>query len=180
MRCFVAAWPPPGVLTALANLRRPETVNVRWSARDQWHVTLRFFGELSPDDVERATTALVQVAAASPRAVELAGGPSTRFLGPRLLVWPVEGLSDLAGKVESATARIGEPPPSRRFSGHLTLARTRGTADIRRERGLLQPLEMSWSATAISLVQSRLGPKGASYSELAEFPLGAGARERKD
>jgi len=172
VRCFVAAWPPPDVLAGLARLRRPDVAGVRWSTREQWHATLRFFGELSEEDVERASRALAQVAAAQTGPVEVTAGPTTRFLGPGLVVWPVNGLSALAGDVESATRMIGQAPPARRFSGHLTLARARGGADLRREGALVQPLEMSWRVSNISLVRSQLAPRGAHYSEVATFRLG--------
>ena len=170
LRCFIAIWPPAAVLDALGDLPRPAIGTLRWSTREQWHVTLRFFGELSSSDVDRACEILDARAASAPGPVAVAGGPGTRFLGPRLIVWPVEGLAQLAATVETSTAALGEPVPSRRFNGHITLARSRG-ADLRPARHLLHSLAMSWEVSSLSLVRSQLNPKGALYTELARFEL---------
>ena len=171
MRYFVAVWPTEEVLDALAALPRPELGTARWSTRDQWHVTLRFFGELDEGGFNRATGALAKAAAHLSGPLEARGGPSTRFMGPRLIVWPVAGLAEAARAVERATAKIGKPLPHRPFHGHLTLARARGGADLRQAGPLLAPLDMSWKAGSLSLVRSDLHPEGARYREVAVFPL---------
>ena len=170
-RCFVAVWPSPQVIDALAGLPRPATQSLRWTSQEQWHVTLRFFGELTPEEIADATTALAAVAVPSHWEVTAQGGPSTRFLGPGLIIWPVAGLQAMADEVGRATARIGQPVPGRRFYGHLTIARGRRGADLRPGRELLVPLAMSWPVASLSLVQSRLHPDGARYGDLESFPI---------
>lgn len=179
VRYFVAVWPTEEVLDALGALPRPEFDGARWSTRDQWHVTLRFFGELDQAGVARASRALAKAAAHLSGPLEARGGPSTRFMGPGLIIWPVEGLAEAARTVERVTAKIGKPPPSRAFRGHLTVARARGEADLRQAGQLLAPLEMSWEAGSLSLVRSELHPNGARYTEVAVFPLGRQAPERQ-
>lgn len=177
MRCFVAVWPDVEVLEALALLSRPPFEGVRWSTRDQWHVTLRFFGELGQAEVSRALELLAQAATSlpGPPPLEVQGGPATRFMGPGLIVWPVHGLAVAAGAVEAATAGIGQPPPDRRFVGHLTIARGRRGTDLRPARHLLQSLAASWLVSSLSLVQSELHPNGARYREIASIPVGPSA-----
>ena len=53
-RLFVAVWPPPEVLDVLAALPRTERPGVRWTTRDQWHVTLRFLGMADPAEAVEA------------------------------------------------------------------------------------------------------------------------------
>jgi RNA 2',3'-cyclic 3'-phosphodiesterase len=171
MRCFVAVWPAPEVIEALGALPRPGTPGLRWSAKDQWHVTLRFFGDIDSQAATDASAVLARVtgtAGASPLAD---GGPGTRFLGPGLIVWPVDGLAEVANDVERLTAPIGKPPPSRSFYGHVTLARGRQGVDLRRAGNLLVPLALSWTATSLTLVQSELHPDGARYRVLEDFPF---------
>ena len=134
LRCFVAAWPSAEVVSALAGLPRPTRPGLRWSGEDQWHVTLRFFGDLGPAEVDEATAALSKLASALPGAFTARGGPATKFLGPGLLIWPVDGLC-AAGPIGQATAHIGQPLADRPFLGHVTVARGAGGAD------LLSPLE---------------------------------------
>ncbi len=125
VRCFVAVWPTPDVVSALAALPRPPLDAARWTTESQWHVTLRFFGDLSPADLESAGAALAAVAGSLPECPTAQGGPGTRFLGPGLIVWPVAGLETAAEAVEKATAGLGQPVPDRRFYGHMTIARGR-------------------------------------------------------
>ena len=171
MRCFVAVWPSPDVVDALAALPRPVAEGLRWSSKDQWHVTLRFFGELNDRALTDASAALVRAAAGLPSPLIADGGPCTRFLGPGLVVWPVEGLSAAATSVEQMTTAIGKPPPARDFYGHITLARGRQGLDLRRATELLTPLATSWAAASLTLVASELHPEGARYRVMQEFSL---------
>ncbi|HTV11132.1 MAG TPA: RNA 2',3'-cyclic phosphodiesterase [Acidimicrobiales bacterium] len=172
MRCFVAVWPPPPVLEALAGIIRPQREILRWSTHDQWHITLRFFGELSAPDVDLAISNLGPAVASIVGPLEACGGPATQFLGPHLVIWPVEGLAPLAEAVVASSTRLGQAPSGRPFIGHVTIARSRGGANLRRERELLQPLASSWQVRSVSLVRSELNPKGATYNDLATFNLG--------
>ena len=47
MRLFVAVWPPVDVVERLSELPRPAVDGVRWTTPDQWHVTIRFLGEVA-------------------------------------------------------------------------------------------------------------------------------------
>ncbi|HYA45127.1 MAG TPA: 2'-5' RNA ligase family protein [Acidimicrobiales bacterium] len=168
----MAVWPNPEVLSALAALPRPAMEGLRWSGPDQWHVTLRFFGEVDDRALHAATRALAATAARLPAPAQAVGGPSTRFLGTGLVIWPVEGLGDAAMAVERATKRIGKPPAARRFVGHVTLARAKPNVDLRPTRHLLTPLAISWPIDSLTLVQSSLHPDGARYRVLEEFRMG--------
>ena len=48
MRLFVAIWPPPPVVAALAELEHPDVGTVRWTDPSRWHVTLVFLGNPAP------------------------------------------------------------------------------------------------------------------------------------
>ncbi len=165
-RLFVAVWPPDDVLDAVAAVDRPTVAGLRWTARDQWHVTLRFLGRV--EDTDDAVEALEAVRAAPTIAV---AGPTVGRFGQRVLHVPVAGLEDVAGAVVSATAAVGELPEDRPFAGHLTLARVaRGArVDLRALAG--QPVEGRWPVTEICLVESHLSPRGARYEVVRRFPL---------
>ena len=159
MRLFVAVVPPDDVLDALAMLRRPPLPGIRWTTRAQWHITLRFLGEV-PDPAP-VVEALDAAPLGPPRDVEL--GPAVVLLGHRVLCVPVAGLDDVAAAVVRATASLGRPPEKRRFRGHLTLARV-ARGDPSWVTG--EEIASSFRADAVSLVQSRLHPTGAHYEEL--------------
>jgi len=164
VRLFVAVPLPDEVLDLLASLARPDVSGVRWTTRDQWHVTARFLGAV--DDVQPVVDALAGARPAPARAVL---GPAVTRLNPRILSVPVAGLDGLAERVVKATKQLGEPPESRRFRGHVTLARGRGGADLRPLAG--EPLAAEWEVEGFVLVESALHPHGARYSVVERFPL---------
>lgn len=165
-RLFVAVWPPADIVERIAALPRPDVAGVRWTDPAQWHVTLRFLGRV--DDASPVDEALSAVVAPP---VDAVAGPQVARFGHRLLHVPVDGLAPLARAVVAATARFGEPPEDRSFSGHLTLARVRRGArvDLRALAGA--PFEGRWRVDEATLVQSRLGPAGARYDVVGRYPL---------
>ena len=166
-RLFVAVWPPDEVLDLLATLDRPEVKGLRWTRRDQWHVTLRFLGPVP--DVAPVTEALSGLALSAAEAVL---GPAVDRFGRRILHVPVAGLDAIAAGVVGATTGLGRPPEDRPFAGHITLARVadRARVDLRPLAG--SAIEARWRADALCLVESRLSPAGARYEVVRRFPFG--------
>lgn len=169
MRLFVAVWPDDAVLEQLAALERPDIDGVRWTTSDQWHITLRFLGDVAEaGHVEAA----LRDGAARARPVSADLGRRVERVG-NMLWAPVAGLDETAAAVVSATASLGEPPDDRRFRGHITLARQRSRgrgSSLRSAQG--QPLSGSWDVRSVDLVRSQLGPGGSRYETLASVPLG--------
>jgi 2'-5' RNA ligase len=179
VRLFVAVWPPPSVTARLAAIDRhgPEE-GVRWTREDQWHVTLRFLGEVPDHEVVLLTDALVSAASLlSPVVVEVASALSS--FGRRVLHLPAAGLERWATAVGEATAAVGSSPiEDRPFHGHVTVARAR-PRDARAARVLaglagraVPPGASSWTATELALVRSELGARGSRYTNVAVVPVG--------
>ena len=167
MRLFVAVRPPPEVIEVVAALPRPERHGVRWTRPDQWHVTLRFLG-----DVERSepVAAALATGLAGAPAVEVALGPTTERLGRAVLMVPATGLDGLAARVLDAT-RDGVPVADDAFGfhGHLTLARwPRGVAGW----AIGEPVTATWTAQEVELVRSELGAGPVRHEVVDTFRLG--------
>jgi 2'-5' RNA ligase len=147
MRLFVGVWPSEEVLDAIDALPRVGTA--RWTRRDQWHVTLRFLGDVADAEVD-GWIATVKDAASrcEPRIASL--GPATKIFGRGVLMVPVTGLDDVAAALSAE-----------RFTGHLTLARNayRAIAGA--------PIAASWNVTEIALIRSDLGDGPARYETIA-------------
>jgi RNA 2',3'-cyclic 3'-phosphodiesterase len=165
VRLFVAVWPSVEVLDAIASLPRPDVAGLRWTTRDQWHVTLRFLGRV--DDVDAAMAAVQSIKAAG---CEVTVGPTLGRFGRRILHVPTHGLEEIAAATVAATGHIGEPPEPRPFKGHLTLARSRrGDTDLRALAGAT--ITGRFRADEVTLVQSHLGGGGARYEVIERVPL---------
>jgi 2'-5' RNA ligase len=170
MRLFVGVRPPDDVLDTIAELPRPARTGLRWTTRDQWHVTLRFLGEI--DDPESLIDALDRCPGGL-AATEAVVGPAVEALSRQVVALPVAGLEDLARVVAEATAGLGRPPEDRPFRGHLTLARAaRGNA--RRLAGDLvgHAVSACFPVADVRVVRSHLGRGGARYEDIYVHHLG--------
>jgi RNA 2',3'-cyclic 3'-phosphodiesterase len=187
-RLFVAVTVPEGVKDAIekaqAQLRRaaPEG-HVRWTRRDQLHVTLRFLGNVEAGRVAPLTEALQgccqQFAPLHMRAEQIGFFPDSRF--PRVVWVGVQDALDqlrlLQGAVQTATAAFTTEEAEERFAGHVTLGRVKGLRRPDAEtlagaaaRAAEAPFGQ-WVAKEIEIIRSELSPKGALYTSLAGVAL---------
>ncbi len=174
MRVFIAVPVPADVADVLAGLERPTVAGLRWTTPEQWHVTLRFLGEV--DDPDPLCRALARVPGLLADAQEAVLGPITAwFPGRRVLHLPVRGVEPSAAAVgrvlaEDADVDAAIDDDLRPFVGHLTLARVRGE---RPGPGRLAgvPVHAEWVVDSMMLMGSTLGPGGARYETLASVPL---------
>jgi 2'-5' RNA ligase len=157
--------PDQGV-EALEALPRPDVDGLRWTTRDQWHVTLRFLGDV--EDVDAAASALDDV---DQRATVAALGPSTARFGRRVLHVPVAGLDGVASAVVHAMAGIGQRPEDRPFRGHVTLARARGRRGVDLRPLVGMPVHAAWPVSEVVLYESHLHPRGARYAVRSRVSL---------
>lgn len=161
-RLFIAVRPPDDVVEVLRALPRKDQRGVRFVPPDRWHVTLRFLEDADPDAVIEAIgrTALPSATACV--------GPSIDLLGTHSVVAPMDGLQELAGVVTAATAGLGDTDDRRSFVGHLTLARVRRGAVVRKIVGM--DCRCEFDVDEVELVESRLRPDGARHTVLATWP----------
>lgn len=184
MRLFVAIAPPSAVLDELDALVEPlraRRLDLRWTSREAWHVTLAFLGQVD-EAVAAKLLPRLERAARRHQQVRLtfAGAGAFPSAARANVLW--SGLSGdrgalarLAESVAAGASRAGTPPPDkgRRFQPHLTLARCRMPADV---TGLVATLDgyqgQPWTADRVHLVRSRLGAtEHPRYTSLASWPL---------
>jgi 2'-5' RNA ligase len=173
---FVAVWPDEPTRTRLAALDLGSGHGLRLVGPDQWHITLRFLGDVEEERVPELSDALAPAAAGIPGAVRCRLGPNTAwFSGERVLQIPVEGLDELAGAVRIATLPLVPDAGDRRpaFKGHLTVARSKGRRDGAAERRALAgiPFDAAFEVRSFDLVASRLTDEGPRYTPLDSFTL---------
>ena len=164
--------------------------DARWVRPESLHVTLKFIGNKSSEEVEGIKQSLSRIAA---------GGIEISFRGygffptaksPRVFWIGVEAgppLAALAKAVDETTAALGVPKEEHPFSPHLTLARRGGSAAPRWRKGdapnmsfqRLQEKLAAMSAREFGtmtareffLYESRLGRGGSRYTKIARFEL---------
>jgi 2'-5' RNA ligase len=196
MRLFVAVAVPVQVADELDDAVAPlreSWPGLRWTARDAWHLTLAFLGEVSEPVSSRLVPRLERAAARYPRLSLSLGGAGTfpSAARARVLWTGVRGepraLPALAASVAAGARRAGAPPAEegRRYQPHLTLARCREPVDARPlvDR-LAEYAGPPWTAEEIYLIRSHL-PGGRPhdrprYETLGCWPLaGSPVTERE-
>ena len=154
----------------------------RWIPPGNYHITLKFLGEVEEVMLPRLVDAATRTAA-STAPFELSFGHFGAFPSfgrARVLFYAAERgseeLASLSGRLEAELERLGFERERRKFRAHLTLARVRNRlpAETRVILESVPGLEGRALHTVerFVLMQSTLSRSGARYDELASFPLG--------
>jgi 2'-5' RNA ligase len=168
MRAFVAVVPPAEVvehLDAFLDVRR-EAAAFRWSAPEQWHVTLAFAAAVPERSLDELDDLLADAAARrEPFGMQVAGGGAFPHPDAARVLWagltPDDdgALDQLAAADRGAMLRAGARVDGRRFHPHLTLARLGRPANVTPWVRLLDAYAdpPRWQVTEVALVASHLG-----------------------
>lgn len=141
------------------------------------HVTLCFLGGheagLVPSIAEACASAASGLAAPALRLGEAAWLPPR---GPRVLGVAVSDASGGLAAVQAALSRALSAggwyrPEKRAFLAHVTVARVRGSARVRRGE-VDPPAPLEFDGRVVTLYRSHLGPAGARYEALSTVALG--------
>jgi 2'-5' RNA ligase len=127
-RLFTGLQIPPEIGLMLS-LKRGGLTGARWIDPENYHITLRFIGDVdhaTADDIVDGLERLNNSLSFNVRLTHLGtfGGdkPRALFAG----VEPDESLTRLQAAQERVLQRVGLPPEGRKFVPHVTLARLRG------------------------------------------------------
>ncbi|MEW6186914.1 MAG: RNA 2',3'-cyclic phosphodiesterase [Thermodesulfobacteriota bacterium] len=154
---------------------------VKWVIPDQVHLTLKFFGSISPETVEGISRTLTPIVAGiSPFPLSLEGlGGFPNLFRPRVIWLGIGGdtaaLKGLQQSAEKALGSIGIPKEDRPFRGHLTIGRNKNPKINEELTGRLSQGIKSegvpFSVKEVVLFRSDLKPSGSVYTRLKVFTL---------
>jgi 2'-5' RNA ligase len=188
IRSFVALDLPVGVHQALAALQQELQrigAPISWVKPEKIHLTLKFLGDIFPEQVTAIQEVLQTIAATTApfrlQPVSCGAFPSLKQMR---VVWAglqgdQEPLHRLQQSVEQALVPLGFAVEDRPFRGHLTLGRVKGRSHLYQlQQALLQ--RQSFQAEAfdvadVVLYKSELRPDGARYTPLFRAVFGTGA-----
>jgi len=176
MRLFVAIDLPPDLRQRLSGLAGG-LPNARWVAPENYHLTLRFLGEIPAYRAEEADTALSMLRGRG-FSLQFAGVGVTSKAGRPVSLWAgVErnpNLDHMRGKIETALQRIGFEPERRRFNPHVTLARLDNVPELKLAEWVqahnlfrAEPVQVEH----FTLFSSRLGKDQAVYTPEVDYEL---------
>ncbi|MGD9922469.1 MAG: RNA 2',3'-cyclic phosphodiesterase [Pseudorhodoplanes sp.] len=181
-RLFTAIEIPESVAQMLAFLRGG-LPGARWIDPENYHITLRFIGDVDASVANELASMLDRVNRA-PFELRLEGLDAFGGRKPRSVfanVAPSQALMDLQAEHERLMQRVGLGPEGRKYTPHVTLARlressSRQVADYLSERGSFR--SAAFRVERFVLYSSRASVGGGPYVVEEAYPLAALAAQR--
>jgi 2'-5' RNA ligase len=176
-RLFTGLEIPPAIVQSLATLRGG-LPGARWIDPENYHLTLRFIGDVDAAVAREVAFMLGRVRRTGFElrfdGLSAFGGRRPRAVIATLATTPA--LLDLQAEHERLMQRVGLEPDGRKFTPHVTLARLRDStsqhvAEYLSARGQFRtpPFDVS----RFVLFSSRASVGGGPYVVEAEYPLAA-------
>jgi 2'-5' RNA ligase len=166
----------PGHICQRLSLLRGGIPSARWIDVENYHITLRFIGDVDDAFARDAANALSMI---SRPELTITLDQLDSFGGdkPRAIVAKVradKALLEMQAEQERLLRRLGAPPEQRKYVPHVTLARLRGAspgsvAAYFGARGFFPSL--NFAAEKFVLYSSRQSGGGGPYIIEAEYPL---------
>lgn len=178
IRCFIAIEIPQSVQNLLRPVQTDLQSQIRkasWTKPGNFHLTLKFLGDVQPDAVDKVGTALAAVAEKhSPFSIEFGGiGGFPTLARPRVIwVGIKQGESTLTQLVHAVNRELTllDFPMEKRFHAHLTLGRLRSPKNLEPLTHILRKYDTihgsSVHVNALVLMRSDLRRNGAVYTPL--------------
>jgi 2'-5' RNA ligase len=176
-RLFTGLELPAEIVDALAALRGG-LPGARWIEPENYHLTLRFIGEVD-DRVAHEVASLLARVRRAPLELRLQDLDSFGGRKPRAVVArfaPTHELIELQAEHERLMQRMGLEAEGRKFLPHVTLARLRESSSrqVADYLALRAPLHLPASIVSrFVLFSSRMGGGGGPYVVEAAYPLAA-------
>ena len=176
-RLFTGVEIPPDIAQML-DLLRGGLPGARWISPENYHLTLRFIGDVD-DMVAHEVASLLGRVRRGAFDLHLEGLTSFGGRKPRAVVAtvaPEQALLDVQAEHERLMRRIGLEPEGRKYLPHVTLARlrtssSRDVAEYLAARGLFRT--SPFRVSRIVLFSSRNSVGGGPYVVEASYPLSA-------
>ena len=178
LRLFVALALPEELIDQLSAIAMG-VPGARWIRPENYHLTLRFIGEVQNWQAEEVDEALAGIRARTfPLSLHGLGTfeKQGRIQSVHVCAERNDALSHLQNKVENAMQRVGLQPERKRFTPHVTLARTDAVAPPKLieyvQRHNLFRAEPVMVESFV-LFSSLLGKECATYVPEVEYELAA-------
>ena len=179
LRTFIAIDLDPDVRSrfkSVQNLLENSGADIRWVKPERAHLTLKFLGDTTSDQVEDISGALKSIASDTDDFDIVFGGLGV--FGPKKrprVVWVgvQQGLGQLRGLqklIDRKLKKTGFDPETKEYSPHLTLGRFRSNKNVGAFLEFMQKHPQKdcggLKACAVHLIKSTLTPSGPVYEKL--------------
>ena len=154
--------------------------SVRWIDPENYHITLRFIGDVEGHVADEIVHALDRIDRES-FTLQLAGVDAFGSKKPHSIyagVTPVPELLALQAEMERICQRLRLPPDPRKFTPHVTLARLKGLPDMQLARYLSERgnfTTLPFNVSRFVLMSSKESTGGGPYVTEEVWPLRSAA-----
>ncbi len=181
IRCFIAVKVPDIICRNIYNLQQQlmeSSVNVRWVHPQNFHLTLRFLGNIDDEQKQEIIEALKILENFKPFALNFAGVGGFPHEGKLRVIWVGVGrghneLISIHRAIEDALKIINFPEDKKPFHPHLTIGRVKDPKNTRPLRLAMENQRHfstpDFSISSATLFKSQLTPSGPVYTTLDEF-----------
>ncbi len=185
IRAFIAFELPAAVISLLQRVQQDFkrlAIRARWVRPENIHLTLKFLGDITPDDVDKIGAAMAVAAAELPPvALSVRGiGVFPGVKRPRViwvgLAGDIRSLLAFQSRLEQKVFEAGFPKENRSFKAHLTMGRLKQAPDPALIRRMITDYATlssgEFTLKQVILFKSDLKPSGAVYSKLKQVDFG--------
>ena len=184
IRCFVAIEIPETIQDLLISVQdelKTKICGASWVKRGNLHLTLRFLGDVAPDQIGVIKNVIEQVAGNYPPfSMQIGGiGAFPNPTRPRV-IWAgvktsVAEITTIVQEINIELSCRGRPLDEKLFRPHITLARLKGRIDLTPFVRMFQQYDAIDGTTVavhrIGLIQSQLHASGAVHIPLETCSL---------
>lgn len=184
MRCFIAIPVPDYIKDYALKIRNrinEGSPDIKWVEYENYHLTLKFLGDVEPDCIEAVKNQLDAVAGQfSLFSLQVKGmGFFPNKRSPRVLWLGIRGEINkariLGERVDASLAKL-EFEHEKNRSFHLTLGRIRSDYNLEKvvnevEKENNEPELLTFKVDEFKLMQSHLTPRGPRYEVIGSFKL---------
>lgn len=188
IRAFIAIKLPEFVLAKvleIQNIFKSKCLHITWVKPENIHLTLKFLGDIEPDDIELVVSAMTECSKHDKMNFFVKGaGVFPDLRRPRVLWLGIAGdIKKLIAFQKNLDLRLFDSsngrfkPEERPFSGHITIGRIKDRID---SAGLINAIRHiglketeAFTADALYLIQSRLTSSGPVYTTLKKASFSA-------
>lgn len=150
-------------------------LTLKWSKPENWHLTLKFLGDLNSKEIQKTQEQLSDIVRHYPKfnltLNKIILGPQNR------MIWAVFKPQDTLISLQKTLSKALEalnlgPKEKREYFPHICLSRLKGSEiEIVKFRWQDLSLNIQFRVEKINLIKSRLKPSGAEYSLIKDFVL---------
>lgn len=177
MRLFTAIDIPDALREDLSGLQNADALPARWTDPEQFHVTLRFIGEVPDEQAIRYEEVLADVTAPPVKCVPYGLDVLPSRHSPRVVMLGLDrtdSIMTIYDAVSDALESEGLDPEDRTYRPHVTIGRL-DDADPDAVHAFLRRYEdrsfASFEASRFILYESTLTAEGATHNPQAIYPL---------